>query len=679
MKNPFQKIASLRLAIAFALGILFANLFPVPADFYLIVALVITVCAVLIHLYYRYNFEQLFGWTVTILFAALGSLFYTNYNRVPQLQINGKFVATVLEASEEKPNSYKSLLKIDAAFRNDSIIPSKEQILVYFEQTEKAGQLKPGNTILFHKTPEIIENNGNPFEFDYKSYLAKKKIYRRIYLAESDWILGSIQKSSVKTIAEKYRNKLLAIYHKQGLGEKQTEILSALTLGYKRGLDPETKRIFSSAGAMHVLAVSGLHVGILFAMFTLFFGFMRKHKYGKFLFVLLGILVLWAYAFITGLSPSVMRAATMFSLVCVASNISRRANIYNTLSFSALVLLIINPNNLFEVGFQLSYSAVFGIVFLQPKLDKLWPVKNKMLHFFWSLLTVSIAAQIATFPITSYYFNQFPSYFWISNLLVIPAVFLLISLGISLLVFSAVPFLNTFLAFVTKWTLKFVYLFLAGIEDLPFSVTEISFTKTELLFLILTILFFFSFIEFKKIRSLKAMFVALVLFATSSLVFNFRNLQTTELIIYNNARNLTAHLITGRTNYVISEHKIDSTDYVLRQIETVRKKKQLNDIIFISSNDSIYDQHLYYRNNVLKFEGKLIWFRLENSFLPKTIHPSLIVTSRNFSEENLPPSTIPVISNYNYSNLSNLYSLKEKGAYQIKWAGKLSQKDSTTF
>ena len=420
-----------------------------------------------------------------------------------------------------------------------------------------------------------------------------------------------------------------------------------------------------------MLAVSGLHVGILFGVFTLLFGFIRKQKYGKLLFVMLGLLVLWSYAFITGLSPSVMRAATMFSLVCIATNINRRPNIYNTLSFSAFVLLILNPNNLFEVGFQLSYAAVFGIVFLQPKLSKLWPVKNKILKFFWTLLSVSIAAQISTFPITSFYFNQFPSYFWLSNLVVIPAVFILICSGILLLIFSTVPFISNFIALITQWILNSIYIFLANIEDLPFAVAEISLTKLQLIFLIFAILFSFSFVESGNIKRLKFTLLSLILLATSTLIINFRNLNSNELIVYNNSQNLTLHLIKGKTNYVISENEISDSDYILRQIETVRIKKKLNDVVFVCSNDTINSPNLFYKNHIANFEGKLIWFQSDKTKAPAFFQPDLIVTNQRFSNNSFNNQT-PVVSCFNYRNsdFGNVYFLKKNGAFHQKWHSK---------
>lgn len=669
----------MRITLAFALGIVLASKISFSFSGLLLLCVLFLSVAVILNRYYAYKFESSFGLATAGLFIVLGMLFYESHNKPPVLHSSGTFVAHILETVEEKPNSYKSLVKVDAVFRNDSVFTPHEKVVVYFEKTKAAQQLKPGNTLLFKKSPERIKNSGNPYEFDYKSYLANKKIYRQIYLGSNDWEASTIQKTTPRTLAEKYRDKLLEIYRKQELGAQETEILSALTLGYKRGLDPETKRTFSSAGAMHVLAVSGLHVGILFWVFTSLLGFMRKYKYGKPAFVFLALLMLWAYAFITGLSPSVMRAATMFSLVCIANNINRRPVIYNTLSFSALLLLIINPNNLFEVGFQLSYAAVFGIVFLQPKIEKLVPVKNKILGFFWQLLTVSVAAQLTTFPITSYYFNQFPTYFWLSNLVVIPAVFILIVLGIMLLLGSGISWIAPPIAFLTKGALKLVYGFLKGIESLPWAVGEISVSQPELILLILAFATGFVFIEFKKIKALNAMLLCFVLLATANLAGKYRQLRTAELIIYNNTSNLVLHLIKGKANYVISSNPINDTDYILRSIETVRKKKALDPPTYICCNQRFVDSLLFFKSNIIYFEGKFIWFAPTSDKLPAPIQPHLLISDRReLNKQNLTCTPL-LVSNTKYGRpeAKNAYFLRDRGAYHKKWKGASPQQHKT--
>lgn len=669
MNNLTQKIPTLRLTIALSLGILIGEFYSLNTFLFSALSAFIFALIFFLNKNYNYRIENLFGWFTLLLFLIYGILIHQISNKKPQFYKHENFVATVLESPEEKANSYKSLLKIYAGKDGDSIVEMNENILVYFEKEDDAKRLIPGNTILFHRIPERIKNNGNPYEFDYAAYLARRKIYRRIYLSGDDWKYTAFQKFSAKVYAERTREKLLKIYHNQNLGVNETEILSALTLGYKRGLDPETKRVFSAAGAMHVLAVSGLHVGIIFGIFTLLFGFLRKQKYGKYLFIVLAIILLWSYAFITGLSPSVMRAATMFSLVCIASNINRRANIYNSLAASAFILLLINPNNLFEVGFQLSYAAVFGIVYLQPRLARLWPVQNKIIKFFWTLLTVSFAAQIATFPITSYYFNQFPSYFWLTNLLVIPAVFILIVLGVALLVFSSVPYLGSFLALITKWLIKVIFSVLSGIEQLPASVLEINIHPAELLFLINTFFFGYIFISKAKAKTLILMLVALFGLVSTNLLIQFRQMQRSELIVYNHSPDLVLHLIHGRQNYILSQQSIDSSSFIFREIETVRIKRDLEKTKFLYPTEYFEDQNILLVNNIINFHGKIVWLDTNNKTNSKILKPDFVLTNSRNTKYHYDSEEMMVISN-NYiskTDYANVYSLREQGSFQEEW------------
>ncbi|WP_167612957.1 ComEC/Rec2 family competence protein [Maribellus sediminis] len=669
MKNLVQKIPSLRITLAFAVGILIANKFAVAVTSLLIAGTVILILIAILNRFYSFRFETVFGWLVTALFVLLGSSFYTLNNQTPTFYEDGVFWGTVLEAPEEKPKSYKSLVQIDAVKDSGHIFKTNEKVLVYFEKSEAATKLKPGSTILFSRVPELIRNNGNPYEFDYKKYLSRKKIHRRTYLAESDWSATPIQKRSVKTVAENAREKLLHIYREKNLGTSETEILSALTLGYKRGLDPETKQTFSAAGAMHVLAVSGLHVGIIFGIFAFLFGFLQKQKRGKYFYVILAVSVLWGYAFITGLSPSVMRAAAMFSLVCIAGNIQRQTNIYNTLTVSAFLLLLLNPNNLFEVGFQLSYAAVFGIVYLQPKIAGLIEVKTKVGKFFWALLTVSVAAQIATFPLTAYYFNQFPLYFWLSNLVVIPAVFVLIALGIALLLLSSVPILSGIVAFLTGWAVKLVYVFLERIENLPYAVQNISLTKSALFLVISFLLFTFLFIERKRVRHIKLMLLALIILAASNLAFQYKQLHNSELIVYNNSPNAVIQLISSKTNYVLSEQAIDSSNYILRQINTVIKKQRLDQPTYLTLGDNYSDSILFLHKNVIDFEGKIIWFDHNQQKIPAELNPAFVVSTKSTFENLCGFSDVTVVSTAypKPTDSQNIHFLRSKGAFYMKW------------
>lgn len=516
LKKIIHNIPLIRPATALISGIMAGSLFNFNLNFLILALLVVVVLLLIASLFYSFRITLFFGAGIYILFAVAGIWRFQAYNRRPELFTEGKYSATVLEILQEKPKSYQSVLKISAFFRNDSVFKTNEKVMVYFAKSEKASRLKPGEQIVFDKTPQPVENSIDLNGFDYAGYLERKRIYRQVYLPDSRWIESGMFTHNFLILAERTRLQMLEIFRNQDLGEKELNVLSALTLGYKRGLDPETKRVFSAAGAMHVLAVSGLHVGIVFMILSFFLSFLKKRKRGEIAYLLVMITSLWCFAFLTGLSPSVSRAAAMFTIVVIASVFKKSSNIYQSLVASAFVLLLLNPNNLFEVGFQLSYAAVFGIVFLQPRLNKIFTFRFRVSRYFWALLTTSVAAQIATFPLSAFYFNQFPTFFWVSNLVVIPAAGILIPLGISLLFFGGIPLIAVPLTKITGFVLQFVIQFLETVEKFPLSVLEFSVHRIELIFLYLTMFFSFIFIASKKKVFLKrAIFLLFILLSTS--------------------------------------------------------------------------------------------------------------------------------------------------------------------
>ena len=610
---------------------------------------------------------------IQLFLILLGILACDFNNKKPVLFEKGYFVAVVLETPLEKPNSYKSVLQIETIFQHDSVLPANELVIAYFAKNESISFLQAGDIIIFDKAPQSIENNNNPYEFDYKSYLEKKKVYRQVYLPSNNWNKTNRSKKSPFIWAERTREKLLQIYRNHAIDEKEFEILSALTLGYKRELDPETKRVFSASGAAHVLAVSGLHVGIIFWIITILFGFLRKRKSGRIIFMLITISILWIYAFIAGLSPSVMRAATMFSIIAVGEKLNRRSNIYNLLAASAFVLLLFNPNNLFDIGFQLSYAAVFGIVFLQPKLAKLIFVKNKILNFFWMLVTVSISAQIATFPISSFYFGQFPTYFWLTNTFVIPSVMVLIPLGMLMLVVSAIPVVSSALAFLLNMTIKLIYFLLSSIYKLPYSVLDISVGNLQLCLLLATIGAVFIFLKNQNVFYLKtALFFALT-FMLSNLVKNINQLFKIELIVYNTGKNPSVHFIHGRNNYIISEEKITNDEIWFHPGIATKRKLGLKPPLFLLTGDTVINENLLLKNRLVFFEGVSLSINRKLTDLNKNKLPDFIVNPPYGDIRNIDIKQSSLIITNNSFNKDNsaisdkMYSTAIKGAFRKKW------------
>lgn len=669
-----QKIPFLRFTLALAAGI---ALSVVISPGWLIIVVLLAVfltTSYILHRFYSYKIAPLWGLSMQLCFLLTGMLVYSLYNQKPEFHNDGKFRAQVIEIPEEKANSYQAVLKIDAVATADSITPSREKVMAWFEKSLKAENIRPGDRLIFNRTPNEVKSSNNPFQFDYKSYLARNNIFRQVYLSENDWkIIPSSGNLPVTVFAERIRMQLLKIYREQNLGENELQIMSALTLGYKRDLDPETKRVFASAGAMHVLAVSGLHVGIVYLILNILFGFLRRQKNGRIIFVVLVIFALWFFAFLTGLSPSVSRAATMFTFVVVGRNIGRQTNIYNTLAASAFFLLLVNPNNLFEVGFQLSYAAVFGIVFLQPRFEKLLNIRYKIPLYFWKLLTVSVAAQIATFPISVYYFNQFPVFFWISNLFVIPAVVLLIPSGMLLLAFHSVSFLSNIISAFINVVLGAVYTGLRFVDNLPGSIIKFSLLPTELIFLIATILFLFVFIESRRNNYFKmALFMFLLVFV-SVFITEIRNKFRREIIVYNESGNTLIQLIYGDENYILSENEISADDYSYRLIENTVIKYRLNSPVFLNLSEEYEDEHLCLEKNFIFFEGRSLQIIQKGEKIYYELAPDIVIDATTNFEIPKAESVIKYYvftSRYPIQNLSdkpNIHSLAEKGAFREKW------------
>ncbi len=674
MEKTVQKIPFLRLAFSLAIGIILGAQIQFPWIIAVILLLATLLLMVFLNRFYTFRYSSVFGISVVSFFIILGMLVFKVYNKQPRFYNHATFHATVLEAPEEKPASFKTVLHIFNGLKNDSVFTANEKVLVYFEKNENVKALRPGDNIIFNKSPEKVENRGNPFEFDYKKYLERKKIFRQLYLPANQWkSVNSKAKFSFTILAEQIREKLLNIYRSQHLGEEQFEILSALTLGYKRGLDPEIKTVFSSSGAMHVLAVSGLHVGIIYGVLLFILGFLKRRKAGRLLFVLLTLFCLWTYAFITGLSPSVERAATMFSLLVIGENLKRRINVYNSLAASAMLLLLLNPNNLFEVGFQLSYAAVFGIVFLQPRLAKTITIKTKVGQFFWILLTVSIAAQLATLPITLYYFNQFPTYFWLANLLVIPAVSILIPLGLSLLVFAKVPFISTLLSNTINFLIHGIYLILKQIEQLPYSVFHESIQPVELIFLVGLLLSFLFFLKQPRTRYINAGLICIFLLFASAAFFKANRLNEKEIIVYNYPDNTILQLINGKYNYVISEKEIEENESAHNLLRVTGEKLQLENPVYLTPSDTLVNNHLFYENGIIIFGKQTILFKHAPGDVPEQLTPDFIINpevSNNSEWRTLKNSLVILNRSYISDTLFSQvrrYNVNHKGAFQKKW------------
>lgn len=378
--------------------------------------------------------------------------------------IANPYIAEVLQFDQEKPGSRENLLVVKRKKEEGGWVSSEGKVLVYHRQ--QFG-LKPGQLVFVEKSPETIPAPSGPNEFDYSAFLEKKGILNRQFIDKELTVLDSAGAGSPVFWMEYIRESLSGLIREKVPDLKNQKIALALFLGQKQFLDRDTKKAYSEAGVMHVLAVSGLHIGILVGVLLLLIKPLRLGGKQRKTFLLGVVTVIWMYAFLTGLSPSVVRASVMFSLITLGQIRERKPSIYNVLAFSAMLMIVIDPEVIFEIGFQLSYLAVLGIVVIQPLILRWWLPPNMFLEYCWQLLTVSVAAQLATFPLSVWYFHSFPSYFLIANLLIIPLTFLLMQIGIPFLILSWIPVLSDVLGWILNLLLMVQDWLLGLIRLLP--------------------------------------------------------------------------------------------------------------------------------------------------------------------------------------------------------------------
>lgn len=384
----------------------------------------------------------------------------------------------------------------------------------------------------------------NPGQFDYKNYLKKKYIYHQLFVENTSILQLNSDNLTVFGIANSIREHINAKLKPYNFRPDELAIINALLLGQRQDISEEVYTSYTNAGAIHILAVSGLHVGIILLILSFTLKPLERFKYGKLIKTILLVVMLWSFAIIAGLSASVTRAVTMFSIVAIGMNLNRPTNIYNTLAISILVILLIKPLFLFDVGFQLSYLAVLAIVTLDPILYKLWQPKNWLLDKYWHTFTITIAAQFGIIPISLYYFHQFPGLFFISNLVIIPLLGIILGLGVLVILLAVLNVLPKIVASVfgsvISWMNDFVgwvshqeaFLF----QDIPFNFLHV------LVFYGLIIAFFKWFFK-KNFTNLKHILITVILLQCAFIYTEYSKPEK-QFIVFHKSR----YTLVGNTN-----------------------------------------------------------------------------------------------------------------------------------
>jgi len=442
------------------------------------------------------------------------------------IQKDASVIVSIDEIASKERDWRKSICTIESILFKDSIIQHTEKVVLFFNTPK----VKVGDVLLVQTDLERIKNKNNPGEFDVKAYWNNKNIYQIGFVSEDDFkYLKTIDVSWFDQFFEGII-KTLSDQLKLALEDEELGVASALLLGDKELLSTETRNSFSNAGAMHVLAVSGLHVGIV--LFILMFLLGRFTKFiSKKNAAIISIVIIWIYAGITGFSPSVMRASFMFSVIAIGQIFGRNNNSMNVLMFSAFVLLVFSPLWIYDIGFQLSYLAMVGIFLLYQPISQMFYFKNKWLMKIWQGTAVGFAAQAFTVPLTLYYFHQFPNYFVLTNIGMM--VFAGVVLGIGLLFFAVSwsPILNFVIGNLLKIGLLSMLVFVQFIDSIPFSVATGFTLSEELVYIIYFLMMLLIISNVQKLTNILIVsFVAIFI----QIQYNrYQNLNERELVVFN--------------------------------------------------------------------------------------------------------------------------------------------------
>lgn len=466
---------SLRLLIPFIGGILVNNAIrdtQIPVSLLTLLFALSLIVTVLLLLCGK-KVAGMYGMTLMVTFFFYG-LLLSQYNlrkvHIEWPKERRIYTGLLKEYPIEKENSYRLDLEIADTLYGGS------DIILYVPKDSAVLSLSPGQFIAFKGRIQPPSNESIEGDFDYATYLYRNGISGTLWVNSSNWkpYPDSTAVAPLNVITVKCRKRILDKYREWGLKDEVLAVVAAVTIGYKNELTDELRAVYSSSGASHVLAVSGLHIGILFAVLSFFFPLSMNRVNIRWVKELIVMILMWCYAFMIGMPYSITRALIMFSILSICRSIRRENSSINALSFAALVILMADTDALFDIGFQLSFAAVLSILLTEPGISKIFRPKNALLKYLWGIVAVSVAAQIGTAPLVILNFSNFSTYFLLTNIVVIPMMFVAVFLSVLMLAFSFIPPIRSLFVWTLSRLVEMINEILSSIVRLPYSTLTIE-------------------------------------------------------------------------------------------------------------------------------------------------------------------------------------------------------------
>jgi competence protein ComEC len=634
----WKKAPFLRLLIPVIVGIIFQFYFKIPINIITVSAIILLLTLILFAFLpeaIRFRFKVIQGILISLFIISFGSLitwqkdvrnhsgWYGNY-----IDSGSFIVATINEPPVEKAKSFKALASVETVINKGVRRNAKGKVLFYFAKDSASQKLKYGNRIIFEKSPTAIKNSGNPGAFDYAQYCAFQQIFQQVYLKKNEWkILRGNNANIYKSIIFTTRNYILQTLEKYIPGADESSLAKALLIGYRVDLDKDLVQAYSNVGVVHLIAISGMHLALIYYFLFWIFARIPVIKKSKFTRLILVLGCLWFFSLLTGAPASVLRSAVMFTFIAIGNSFDKNNSIYNSLAISAFVLLCYDPFMLWDVGFQLSYLAVLGIVIFQNYIYDWFHFKNKIFNLGWKLASVSLAAQLLTLPICIYYFHQFPLLFLLSNMIAIPLSTVALWGCIAIVAISPISFAALYLGklvCLSIWLLNHSVLL---INWIPFSLWNgltVSITATILLYII-----FISFLYclIKKNKATLKFGIAVTLFFTSIMTYkNWKSLHQKKMIVYNIPMNKAIDFIYGNKYYFIGDSTLSKNNLLVNyNLKPAR-------ISFMANQNSSLSNNLFVKNNFYQFNScRILMIDTALAYFPtpQKVNLDYIIISKN--------------------------------------------------
>ncbi len=653
-----------RITIFFVMGILIANF--IDFNIFWLILISIVLIFVFVFLFYKSTKNkqiQNFGIVVLVLSFFMGIGVSTFHNEKLKPSNYTHFIKPCVQDVEVcileklKPNAFSNRYFAKIKQIDGKVCQGK--VLLNIEKNSSSKKNFVGQYLRFKSKISPNQLPKNPAQFNYGGYLNRKSVFAQIYVHPFEVEVGQIVEKNIWYYAALFRETIVANLQKNNFHEQELQVVNALILGQQQNIDQNIIENYQMAGAVHVLSVSGLHVGFLLVFINFVLGFLPKTSFNNHLKLVLILFSLWAFAVVAGLAPSVVRSATMFSFVAIGQNLNRETNISHTLLVSILLILLVEPSFIFDVGFQLSYVSLFFILWLQPLLSDFYEPKNKVSKTIWDILTVSVAAQLGAFPLSIFYFHQFPGLFFVTNLVILPAMGVVMAVGLLVMLmafFDFVPYYPALLLEKLIFVLNWIIAKIASAESFVFKNIPLNVWMTIALYFMIVcwVLWFQKKVYVRLVFALCSLILVQICF----FINNYKLGSSSEFVVFHAKKNSLFVERNGNEIYTFCDDKRMVNKRLLNSIEAYKTenfikktylKSFVNAISFKNNNILVIDSFAVYEKRmkpdfvILCQSPKINLDRLLNFYRPKAIvadgsnYKSLVlVWAKTCAKRNIP-------------------------------------------